>query len=94
MDELRDNWRPLFHERFSPLVKNATGISEAALLLNQHIWPIWNITFKANQTPDIMSQFQVVSCCHPCKCATEQDQQTRASSPELPQLLHQERRAA
>ena len=59
VDEMRDDWRPLFYERFSPLVQSATGISEAALLLNQNIWPIWNITFKANQTPNIMSPSQV-----------------------------------
>lgn len=59
VDEPRDNWRPLFHERFSRLVQNANGLSEAALALNRDIWSIWNITFLANQTPDIMSPFQV-----------------------------------
>ena len=67
VDEMRDNWRPLFHERFNPFIINATGISEAALLLNQNIWPIWNITFRANQTPDIMSPSQV---CNAAICAS------------------------
>ena len=61
VDERRDNWRPLFQERFSPLLSDAAGISEAALTLNREIWQFWNITFKANQTPDIMSPFQVLS---------------------------------
>ena len=37
-----------------------TGLSDAALILNKEIWHIWNITFQANQTPDIMSPFQVL----------------------------------
>ena len=76
-------WRPLFHERFSPLVQSATGISEAALLLNQNIWPIWNITFKANQTPDIMSPSQVRVATICATAPQRQDQKRRALSYEL-----------
>ncbi len=61
VDERRDTWRPLFQERFSPLIRDAAGISEAALTLNREIWQFWNISFKANQTPNIMSPFQVPS---------------------------------
>ncbi|CAL5223901.1 g6497 [Coccomyxa viridis] len=60
VDERRDNWRPLFQEHFSPLISDAAAISEAALTLNREIWQFWNITFKANQTPNIMSPFQVI----------------------------------
>ncbi len=59
VDEARDTWRPLFWECFSPLVQAASGVSAAVLSLNKNIWSLWNITFKANQTPDIMSPFQV-----------------------------------
>ena len=59
VDEARDDWRGLFFMRFMPLVERASSLSEAALILNRDIWGIWNITFKANQTPDIMSPFQV-----------------------------------
>ena len=64
VDERRDNWRPLFQEHFSPLISGATGLSDAALTLNKEIWQIWNITFEANQTPDIMSPFQVLWASH------------------------------
>ena len=60
VDERREDWRLLFQERFSPLISGATGLSGAALTLNREIWQLWNITFKANQTPDIMSPFQVL----------------------------------
>ena len=47
-----------------PLVQDAGSLSEAALVLNRDIWSIWGIVFQANQTPDIMSPFQVKnSCC-------------------------------
>ena len=49
----------MFFQRFLPLVQNATSLSEAALILNKEIWSIWGIAFKSNQTPDIMSPFQV-----------------------------------
>jgi hypothetical protein len=62
VDEPRDAWRPLFFSRFLPLIKYATTLSKAALILNKEIWSIWNVTFKANQTPDIMSPFQVRFC--------------------------------
>ena len=59
VDEPRDNWRAMFFQRFLPLVQNASSLSEAALTLNKEIWSIWGITFKSNQTPEIMSPFQV-----------------------------------
>ncbi len=60
MDEPRDNWRPLFFQRFLPLIQDARSLSEAALILNENIWSIWGIVFKPNQTPEIMSPFQVI----------------------------------
>ena len=59
VDEPRDNWRGLFFSRFLPLVQDARSLSEATLILNRDIWGIWGIIFEANQTPDIMSPFQV-----------------------------------
>lgn len=64
VDEPRDDWRGLFFTRFMPLVEGASSLSEAALILNRDIWAIWDITFKANQTPDIMSPFQVSASMH------------------------------
>lgn len=64
VDEPRDNWRPLFFQRFLPLIQDAGSLSEAALILNENIWSIWDIVFKPNQTPEIMSPFQVIQAGH------------------------------
>ncbi|KAG2485274.1 hypothetical protein HYH03_015949 [Edaphochlamys debaryana] len=63
LDEAREDWRPLFYEKFAPLVAGAATTLEAARELNNRIWTLdgWNITFKSEQTPDIMSPSQVLS---------------------------------
>ena len=43
LNERRDNWRKDFHERFSPIVKNANSAYEAAAILNNN-----EIAFKTN----------------------------------------------
>ena len=64
MDEDRDGCRHYFRPLLQPLILNATSVSEAALLINRVLWNIngqWNIYFKPNQTPDIMSPTEVCS---------------------------------
>ena len=60
LDEPREDWRPLFFERFMPLIENATSMIDAVQILNRDIWKPWNIVFKSNQTPDIMSPSQTI----------------------------------
>lgn len=61
LDEPREDWRSLFYDKFSPLVKGTDSLLEAAREINYRIWDLdgWNITFKAEQTPEIMSPSQV-----------------------------------
>ncbi|GIL74868.1 hypothetical protein Vretimale_2445 [Volvox reticuliferus] len=63
LDEPREDWRTSFYELFSPLVANTASTLDAATALNNKIWTLgdWNISFKAGQTPDIMSPSQVLS---------------------------------
>ncbi|GFR45390.1 hypothetical protein Agub_g6769, partial [Astrephomene gubernaculifera] len=62
LDEPREDWRSEFYARFAPMVSGTTSILDAAVALNYQIWTSggWNITFKAQQTPDIMSPSQVI----------------------------------
>jgi hypothetical protein len=62
LGEPRDDWRALFTDKFGPLVKHAASITEAAQTLNKHIWGLWtpNILFVPDQTPKIMSPFEVI----------------------------------
>jgi transglutaminase-like putative cysteine protease len=61
LDEPIDQWRADFMERFSPMVTSASDILEAAAILNQQIWKIWGIYFKADQAPEILSPSQVIA---------------------------------
>lgn len=63
LDEPREDWRSQFYSLFSPLVTDTTNTLDAAMELNYKIWTLrgWNITFKSNQTPDIMSPSQVIA---------------------------------
>ncbi|KAG2441674.1 hypothetical protein HXX76_003292 [Chlamydomonas incerta] len=63
LDEPREDWRSLFYEKFSPLVRGTDSLLDAAREINYRIWDLgdWNITFKAEQTPEIMSPSQVIS---------------------------------
>ena len=60
LDEQRDPWRQLFYEKFKNLVKSAKTLNEAAQILNKEIWGIWDIVFKPNLAPKIMSPFQTI----------------------------------
>uniref|UniRef100_A0A7S3QL17 Transglutaminase-like domain-containing protein n=1 Tax=Dunaliella tertiolecta TaxID=3047 RepID=A0A7S3QL17_DUNTE len=60
LDEKRDDWRPVFSFLFSSKVRSAHSLTEAAQILNHGIWKIWGITFQPDQTPEIMSPFQVI----------------------------------
>lgn len=62
MDEIRDGWRYFFQTVVDPIVANASSTSSAALLVNKKVWSVpgfWDISFKPNQTPEIMSPIQV-----------------------------------
>lgn len=64
VNERRDDWRPLFVQKFSPFISSASSLSEAALTINRRIWSVWNITFLSDQTPTIMSPFQTIAAHH------------------------------
>lgn len=51
LNERRDDWRKDFHERFSPLVKNCKRPGEAALVLNEKIFKILNVTYHPTKRP-------------------------------------------
>jgi len=61
LNEPRENWRPLFVKKFSPLIKNATSLTEAIQALNKNIWKLWGIVFHSDQTPLIMSPFETLA---------------------------------
>lgn len=54
------DWRPLFFEKFIPLVAEASSLADAAQVLNRDIWAIWGLRFVPDQTPEIMSVSQVL----------------------------------
>eukprot|EP00884_Botryococcus_braunii_P010765 jgi/Botrbrau1/19690/Bobra.0003s0051.1 len=66
VDEPREEWRTLLQKLVAPLIANCTSISEAALVVNQQLWELWDppIRFKPNQTPDILSPSQVIAARH------------------------------
>jgi hypothetical protein len=51
INERRDRWRKDFHVRFSPLVKGAKTLEEAAQVLNKEIWKIINVRYHARKRP-------------------------------------------
>jgi len=56
INERRDRWRADFYRRFQPLVVETTSAGQAAVLLNQKIFPMLEVRFsrgraKANQSP-------------------------------------------
>lgn len=62
MDEDRDGCRHSFRPLVEPMVEGVESAGKAALLINKKLWSIpgvWHITFKANQTPQILSPSQV-----------------------------------
>ena len=55
VDERRDDWRASFRDRFLPLVSEAETTGEAAVILNQQIFPMLGVKYstrrpKANQS--------------------------------------------
>lgn len=67
INERRDRWRADFHERFAPLVKEATTASEAAALLNQNVFKILGVKYstkrsKPDQSPYESMETGMASC--------------------------------
>ena len=65
--EARDNWRPLFREKFLPLVKNCKTPTEAAEVLNREIWDILGVHYsplrdKPDQSPFHSMRIGKASC--------------------------------
>ena len=62
MDEDRDGCRHSFQRLVEPMIENTSSIGEAALSVNKNLWSIkdyWDIHFKPNQSPEILSPTQV-----------------------------------
>lgn len=68
VDEVRDDWRQDFFDRFMPLVKNANSASEAALILNREVFKSVNVKYhatkreKPNQSPYESMKIGYASC--------------------------------
>ena len=84
--EPRDgDWRALLHRKLAPLVANASSVTDAAQRVNKRLWSLWDppIVFVADQTPAIMSPFQVLSHRHgealpSARCLTRSKRQLAA----------------
>jgi hypothetical protein len=61
LNEARENWRPLFHHAFMPLVANASSTTEAALRLNQHIWDLVEVKYEEQLSPHITSPLEALA---------------------------------
>ena len=67
IDERRDPWRKEFYERYRPLVKQARTPGEAAVLLNQKVFPLIKVHYstkrpKAVQSPAESARAGLASC--------------------------------
>jgi len=68
VDELRDDWRKDYYERFMPLVKDAKSATEAAQILNKKIFKIVDVKYhatkrdKPNQSPYESAKIHYASC--------------------------------
>ena len=67
INERRDNWRADFRKRFSPIVENAKTPGQAAVLLNQKIFPMVGVKYstkrpKADQSPYESIDAGMASC--------------------------------
>ncbi|XZE52339.1 transglutaminase domain-containing protein [Planctomycetaceae bacterium SH139] len=56
INERRDAWRKDFYNRFQPLIQSAKTPAEAAVILNQQVFPMYQVQFsrerpKADQSP-------------------------------------------
>ena len=67
VNERRDDWREDFYKRFAPLVAKAKTPGQAAVILNQKIFPLLKVRFsrkrpKADQSPYETIQAGMASC--------------------------------
>ena len=67
IDEEVDRWRPLFREKFWPLVKGCKTVDEAAAVLNANVWKMLDVRYdtrrdKANQSPLHSMRIHMASC--------------------------------
>lgn len=67
INERRDNWRAEFIEKFQPIVQNVTTISEAAVRLNQQVFPQVKVKYstqrkRADQSPLESIESGLASC--------------------------------
>ena len=61
LNEARDNWRPLFHHAFMPLVRHTSSTVEAALALNAHIWDHLDVQYEEKLSPHITAPLEAVA---------------------------------
>ncbi|MCP4377279.1 MAG: hypothetical protein GY794_14020 [bacterium] len=67
VNERRDNWREDFYKRFKPLVAKAKTPGQAAVILNEKIFPLLKVRFsrkrpKADQSPYETIKASMASC--------------------------------
>lgn len=67
IQENAEDWRPLFYEKFSPLVKDCKTPTAAAETLNREIWKILDVAYsperdKPDQTPFHSMRIKKASC--------------------------------
>ena len=67
IDEHRDSWRKEFYEKYRPLIKQARTPGEAAVLLNQKVFPLIKVHYstkrpKAVQSPAESARAGLASC--------------------------------
>jgi hypothetical protein len=67
VSEKRDRWRNDFRKRFLPMVENAKSPSEAAVILNQKIFPTLDVKYstkrkRADQSPYESIEGKTASC--------------------------------
>ena len=61
LNEARDNWRPLFHHAFMPLVRHTNSTVEAVLALNAHIWDKLDVQYEEKLSPHITAPLEAVA---------------------------------
>lgn len=67
INERRDSWRKDFRDRFLPLIKGAQSASQAAVMLNQKVFPLTKVKYsrgrnKADQSPYESMESGLASC--------------------------------
>ena len=61
LNEARENWRPLFHHAFMPLVRHTNSTVEAVLALNAHIWDELDVQYEERLSPHITAPLEAVA---------------------------------